>query len=81
MAEVVRSNFSVLLPLIEDCINRSEFLAVDTEFTGLAAQPSDEPSFFDTIEERYQKMKRCAQTFIICQFGLSAFVKDPEANK
>jgi len=26
MAEVVRSNFSVLLPLIEDCINRSEFL-------------------------------------------------------
>jgi len=26
-------------------------------------------SFFDTIEERYQKMKRCAQTFIICQFG------------
>ncbi|XP_064392825.1 poly(A)-specific ribonuclease PNLDC1-like isoform X2 [Halichondria panicea] len=33
------------------------------------------------MEERYQKLKRFGKAFTICQFGLSAFRKDPKANK
>lgn len=78
MVDVVRDNFSSLFPRIEECIKECDFLAIDTEFTGLHATREDTVSLFDTIEERYCKLKKFASTFIICQLGLSTFTRDSE---
>ena len=46
-------------------------LAIDAEFTGLAANESQRPSLFDTPCERYQKVKRMVSQFLVCQIGSS----------
>ncbi|XP_028400539.1 poly(A)-specific ribonuclease PNLDC1-like [Dendronephthya gigantea] len=76
--DVVRSNFEVILPQIEAALEKSEFIAIDTEFTGLAANDNQQPSLFDAPCERYTKLKRMVNQFLVCQFGVSAFVKSQE---
>uniref|UniRef100_A0A1X7VK92 Uncharacterized protein n=1 Tax=Amphimedon queenslandica TaxID=400682 RepID=A0A1X7VK92_AMPQE len=75
---VVRSNFSSALLSIEALVKESAFIAIDTEFTGLSTNESDNRSLFDTIESRYAKLRRTAHSFTICQFGMSVFISDPE---
>ncbi|CAB4014879.1 RNA-directed DNA polymerase from mobile element jockey, partial [Paramuricea clavata] len=74
----VRSNFEDVLPQIEKALQESEFVAIDTEFTGLAVNESQRPSLFDTPCERYMKLKRMVGQFLVCQFGISAFIKSQE---
>lgn len=33
----------------------------------------DRPTYYDTVEERYQKVKSCVQKFFAFQIGLSCF--------
>ncbi|XP_050409679.1 poly(A)-specific ribonuclease PNLDC1 [Patella vulgata] len=74
MCEVLKSNFETLFPLIENAIKQCEFVALDTEFTGLQFDESCKASLFDTSEGRYLKLRRSFTQFTICQIGLSAFV-------
>lgn len=37
--------------------------------------------YFDTEQERYEKMKQVCQRFDILEFGLSAFIYDDLLNK
>ncbi|XP_077996074.1 poly(A)-specific ribonuclease PNLDC1-like isoform X2 [Glandiceps talaboti] len=81
MCEILRTQFEHELPKILEVIHRCDFIAIDTEFTGLKTGESDKPSLFDTPEDRYKKLKRTTTQFTVCQFGLSAFVKHPDHNK
>ena len=36
--QVTSENFEQVLPLLEDSINRADFIAIDTEFTGKHVQ-------------------------------------------
>ncbi|KAG1689876.1 hypothetical protein DVH05_001910 [Phytophthora capsici] len=47
------------------------FVAIDTEFTGLSPNDFEREQYLDTLEERYKKVKRAGESFLITQFGLS----------
>lgn len=48
------------------------FIAIDTEFTGLSPNEFEKEKFIDTLEERFRKVKRAGESFLVTQFGLSA---------
>lgn len=82
MVEVLRSNFNEMMPFIEKAIEECTFMAIDTEFTGLDLGSSENIRYklFDTLPERYQKLKMRATKVIPCQIGLSMFTKCPYEN-
>ncbi|XP_065170068.1 pre-piRNA 3'-exonuclease trimmer-like [Atheta coriaria] len=80
MSEILCDNFEQQLPEIITAINKSRFVAIDTEFTALYLQNSDQRSLFDTPEDRYAKLYRTVQHTIPIQIGLSAFSFDPGVN-
>ncbi|XP_068749778.1 poly(A)-specific ribonuclease PNLDC1-like [Montipora capricornis] len=82
MVEVVWNNFEDLFPEIKSVIEKSVFVAIDTEFTGLYTTDASQPSLFDDPETRYKKLKKTASQFLISQFGLTAFVQlEEDPNK
>ncbi|XP_015760232.1 PREDICTED: poly(A)-specific ribonuclease PARN-like domain-containing protein 1 [Acropora digitifera] len=78
MVEVVQNNFEDLFPEIKSLIEKSAFVAFDTEFTGLHTTDASQPSLFDDPDTRYKKLKKTASQFLITQFGLTAFVQSQE---
>ncbi|XP_059091815.1 pre-piRNA 3'-exonuclease trimmer-like isoform X1 [Tigriopus californicus] len=72
MTEVVRENFKELLPVILGQISDASFVSFDAEFTTLG-----EFSLFDSLEQRYVKLRGQASSSVINQFGLSIFTQDP----
>lgn len=80
MTEVTSCNFERLAPEIEAAIKDASFVAIDTEFTGLVQGPDASPSLFDSIEERYAKLRQTVASFYVCQLGLCAFTNVPEEN-
>lgn len=80
MTEVTRSNFEDVLPHIEETIKNASFIALDAEFTGLKVGTTDHLSLFDSMNERYQKLKIRASSFTLTQIGLSAFRRHPTKN-
>lgn len=73
MVEVLKTTFEDYFPLIERCIKHADFVAIDTEFTGLEKGAKERTSLFDTTEDRYQKLKSSMSEFTITQIGLSAY--------
>ncbi|KAG2501047.1 hypothetical protein HYH03_000866 [Edaphochlamys debaryana] len=61
------------LPAIREAIRQADFVAIDTEFTGLFPDGVFGDDFLDDFEERYKKLHASANSFIISQFGLAAF--------
>ncbi|XP_075529036.1 pre-piRNA 3'-exonuclease trimmer-like [Dermacentor variabilis] len=80
MTEVTSCNFERLAPEIEAAIENAAFVAIDTEFTGLVQGPDAMPSLFDSIEERYAKLRQTVASFYVCQLGLCTFTSVPEEN-
>ncbi|KAL7685053.1 putative ribonuclease CAF1, ribonuclease H-like superfamily, R3H domain superfamily [Plasmopara halstedii] len=56
------------------------FVAIDTEFTGLSPNELEREQYLDTLEERYSKVKRAGESFLITQFGLSTVHVDQQDN-
>lgn len=65
--DVTRDNFVSLLPLIKHSIASADFIAFDTEFSGifhlfltkligLSVGFEDKGHEYDTVEDRYQKL-------------------------
>jgi hypothetical protein len=79
--DVVKSNYLEIFPQVEEIIRESAFIAIDTEFTGLSTSLEDERNLFDSVDEFYAKIRRLAHNFVICQIGLSCFVKNKDQNK
>ncbi|CAL1545222.1 unnamed protein product [Lymnaea stagnalis] len=80
MVEVTRHNFDAFLPQIEYSINSADFIAVDTEFTGLYFDETSKPSLFDNTAERYAKIKTSVQKFTLSQIGFTTFTGNVEEN-
>ncbi|GLE11046.1 hypothetical protein PINS_up023344 [Pythium insidiosum] len=70
---VTRHNFKECFADLKADIERAScrFIAIDTEFTGLSPTEDEKERYIDTLEERYKKVKRAGESFLITQFGLS----------
>ncbi|XP_032238462.2 pre-piRNA 3'-exonuclease trimmer isoform X2 [Nematostella vectensis] len=78
MCEVTRSNFEAHFEEISGAIEKSVFVAIDTEFTGLYANDTCKPCLFDNAEAIYKKQKKTVSQVLISQFGLSMFEPVPD---
>ncbi|XP_046582765.1 pre-piRNA 3'-exonuclease trimmer-like [Haliotis rubra] len=81
MCEVTKNNLENYLPLIEKSAKQADFIAIDTEFTGLTVNDSMKYSLFDSGEDRYKKLRCSISQFTVCQIGVSAFVKQGTENR
>ncbi|KAI9093447.1 ribonuclease H-like domain-containing protein [Phlyctochytrium arcticum] len=78
--EVLRNSFEALLPVVKDAIDAADFIAIDTELTGLGIEEAHRPEFLDTAEERYVKYRRAAQDFLVTQYGICTFTWDQKQS-
>ncbi|OQR85662.1 Poly(A)-specific ribonuclease PARN [Thraustotheca clavata] len=71
--EVTRHNFSDALAQVEEQLSlpTCKFAAIDTEFTGLTPHDNTKEKIIDTLEERYAKVRKSGENFLITQFGLA----------
>ncbi|XP_050560831.1 poly(A)-specific ribonuclease PARN isoform X1 [Spodoptera frugiperda] len=76
--EVVRKNFKETLPLIKESIDKADFFAIDTEFTGLLN--GRDVSIFDSPEDYYLRVMNGSSEFLLIQFGISCFYWDEKRN-
>jgi poly(A)-specific ribonuclease len=73
--EVTSSNFKEILPELENVINKSTFLSIDCEFSGLNVV--SEINAFDTPKQYYEKIRKNCKDFLVIQYGISAFRFEP----
>ncbi|XP_022830630.1 poly(A)-specific ribonuclease PARN-like isoform X2 [Spodoptera litura] len=76
--EVVRKNFKETLPLVKESIDKADFLAIDTEFTGLIN--GRDVTIFDSPEDYYLRLMNGSSEFLLIQFGMSCFYWDEKRN-
>ncbi|KAF0357475.1 CAF1-domain-containing protein [Gigaspora margarita] len=77
--EVLKSNFHELLPTITDAIQGADFIALDTELTGLS-EHIERIKSFDDPHSRYLKVRAAATKFLIIQFGLCTFTYNKDED-
>ena len=69
--EVVKTNFSQIIPQFEHHLRQASFVAFDLEFTGIRGKPE---LWTDSVPARYLKMKQIASQYSIIQVGVSLFI-------
>lgn len=74
MMDVTNENFIELLPEILETIKQCDFIAIDTELSGLMRERSI--NRFDLPEERFAQAVKSSRGYFIMQFGLSCFSRD-----
>eukprot|EP01105_Mastigella_eilhardi_P024053 TRINITY_DN6187_c1_g1_i1.p1 TRINITY_DN6187_c1_g1~~TRINITY_DN6187_c1_g1_i1.p1 ORF type:complete len:534 (+),score=154.04 TRINITY_DN6187_c1_g1_i1:249-1850(+) len=74
--DVLNSNVLEVLPVVQKAIAEADFIAIDTELTGLCSDDSRKMSLLDDIQERYTKLRHTAteNNFLIIQYGVCPFV-------
>ncbi|GAB5592093.1 hypothetical protein Unana1_06993 [Umbelopsis nana] len=77
--EVLRSTFLEKLPEIKGAIEHADYIAIDTELTGLS-RPSNSYRPTDDLDARYEKVSQSSREFAIIQFGLACFKWDGERH-
>ena len=55
--DITSANFLESLPLIIKSMHSADFIAFDTEFSGLSIGFDDKSHDYDSIEDKYQKLK------------------------
>lgn len=80
MIEVTSENFNTIYPNLERALKNANFIAIDTEFSGLNVDDIKN-SLFDSINERYEKQRCNIQPYIIIQFGITAFQRIQNENQ
>lgn len=78
---VTRTNFSVVLPQVLEDIKSSNFVAMDTELTGLALTRAHRNSNLDDLVARYAKLRESVSNFGLLQVGLACFKWSPSRQK
>lgn len=73
MSEIDKENLAASFPIVCDAISRSDFVGIDTEFTGLIAHENGKLEYLDDVETRYQKIRQSAAAFAVLQVGLACF--------
>ncbi|CAF3784165.1 unnamed protein product, partial [Rotaria sordida] len=77
MCEVTSSNFFELFPLIIQLIDKSCFLAIDTEFSSIDTFSTS----IKTIKQFYKQRSNFIKQITIFQFGLAIFSKTSDQQK
>ena len=72
MCDITIDNFDIKFQEITYNLQKANFIAIDTEFSGLHVENAH-PSLKDDGSERYRKLKKSIQLFNVLQVGLSAF--------
>ncbi|KAG0216662.1 hypothetical protein BGX31_000533 [Mortierella sp. GBA43] len=75
--EIHKEDFVARLPILEKAIAECDFVALDTELTGLAL-PAYNNKFSDTPESRYLKASLNATNFLVTQLGICTFTWSDE---
>lgn len=71
--EVTKDNFDEALEVVTQAIRQADLMAFDTEFTGFSISDEDRGHDYDSLEDRYQKLKYVCERCKAIQFGLSTF--------
>ena len=78
--QAASDNFIEQLPVLLEIIRKADFIALDTEFSGLNVTDADHSHRYETLESAYQKYKHVCSTLHAFQFGLCAFNWDEVSN-
>ena len=75
--DVTKENFEEAAAQFEELLKTCKFIAFDEEMTGIRLDRTTEPEWGDTVEQRYGKMKRVAEHYMLMQVGLCLFHEEP----
>lgn len=79
--DITADNFEANLDLIKKSIHSADFIAFDSEFSGLSIDFEDKQHDYDTVEDKYQKVKHNCSRMNAFQFGVTTFKWDEKAYK
>lgn len=78
--EVTKSNFPDALKILKSSIKKADFISIDGEFTGLSTLKGRGLTY-DTMEEKYEKLRRGSSEFMLVQYGICLFTWNDENEK
>lgn len=78
---VSKSTFSKTLPSVLEAIKAADFVAFDTELTGLHLSRQHRNGQLDDLQTRYSKQRECVANFGLLQVGLACFSWHKEQEK
>ncbi|KAJ3069741.1 hypothetical protein HDU98_007197 [Podochytrium sp. JEL0797] len=79
--DVTRKTLQAVLPILRQTIQKCDFIAIDTELSGLHRVASEAAHTLDTPQIRYEKLKASSQAFAVLQFGVAMFTWDSGLRK
>ena len=79
--EITQDNFEQSLPLVLESIEGSDFISLDLEFSGYTSSLEDKEHEYDTVEERYQKVRSVINKFVAFQVGICCWRWDDTDKK
>mmetsp|Transcript_15556 Transcript_15556/g.15118 ORF Transcript_15556/g.15118 Transcript_15556/m.15118 type:complete len:130 (+) Transcript_15556:7-396(+) len=71
--DITSENFLEKLPLVQKAIEEAEFIAFDAEFSGLNTGQLDSQHDYDSVEDRYRKLKHTIEKMFAFQWGICTF--------
>ena len=74
--DITIKNFAEKLQFILDSVKTADFIALDSEFSGLNVGYEDIPHGYDEAEQRYQKLKHNCSRMNAFQFGIATLKWD-----
>ncbi|KAI9270549.1 ribonuclease H-like domain-containing protein [Phascolomyces articulosus] len=77
--EIPRQQFHSKLQVIKEAIDECDFIAIDTELSGLHRPGGSKR--LDTLENRYIEYKEATERFMIIQFGMCTFTWDEPGGR
>ena len=77
---ISKSNFVSSSQEILNSINEADFISFDTEFTGLSTGLFRIHQY-ESIEDRYYKIKQHIEQFWVCQLGISTFKQKESSSE
>ena len=79
--EITKDNFDEAFETVCDAIKKCDVMAFDTEFTGFSISQEDRGHDYDSLEDRYQKLKYVCSRCKAIQFGLTTFKWQPHSKE
>ncbi|ORZ15323.1 ribonuclease H-like domain-containing protein [Absidia repens] len=77
--EIPRQDFTQKLPMVKAAIDECDFMAIDTELSGLHRPGTGKR--IETRDYRYNEYKEATDRFLIIQFGLCTFKWDAPSGR
>ncbi|XP_053598908.1 pre-piRNA 3'-exonuclease trimmer [Microplitis demolitor] len=81
MNEILDNNFINNYDKIKLSLKNATFIAIDAEFSGIKEENVADLSLFDTMPQRYKKLRENINSFIAIQLGISTFKYIRDDNK